>query len=140
MDRTNFIIMQDGQVIGNTAIKEEAVSTAQIRAAESGKPVSVVIRRADKRDREAIFNPDGSSAKIWNIDDGRPFEPVIGKVYTNSGGGQYRCLDRLFDDTDGFFQNIKSGWAFIARGLRQYIDGTIEWDYSVSGRFMDIEG
>ena len=33
------------------------------------------------------------------------------------------------------FRNVKSGWTFIAKGIIQYVDGTIEWDHSTDGHF-----
>lgn len=60
-------------------------------------------------------------------------QPEIGKTYDNHGGGQYRCL--WSSESGATFINTKSGWRFQARGIRQYKDGTIEWDYSTGGVF-----
>lgn len=148
---TNLTIVQSGKTLGNVAFKEQAVHAAKTRAVETGKPVSVIAHLDDGRDREIIFNPDGTNEKIWDIDKGQGLAPVVGQVYTNRGGGEYRCLVRSTSsgmvyfnqiggssDTEGVFQNIKSGWTFTAKGIIQYIDGTIEWDHSVDGRFEQI--
>lgn len=152
MNITHLTIMQDGQVITATKSKEAAVSTAQARAKMTGSPVSVVAHLDDGRDREVIFNPDGTNKKIWDIDKGQRMEPVVGQVYTNRGGGCFRCIAQAaagpmfynaaggFSNASGVFQNIKSGWTFTAKGIIQYIDGTIEWDRSINGRFESKEG
>lgn len=148
---TLFTITQDGQYIGKTSIMEQAVNAARTRAVETSKPVSVVAHLDDGRDREVIFNPDGTNERIWAIDRGQPLEPVVGQIYTNRGGGKYRCLARNVDgrnhywnaggvssDAAGVFQDIESGWTFTAKGIIQYIDGTIEWDHSVDGTFKEL--
>ena len=43
-------------------------------------------------------------------------------------------------DTIAHFRNIRSGWTFTAKGIIQYIDGTIEWNHSSAGYFNDKEG
>ena len=150
MNITHLTIVQDGQVVTATKSKEAAVSTAQARAKMTSSPVSVVAHLDDGRDREVIFNPDGTNEKIWFIDMGRRMEPVVGQVYINRGGGRFRCIAPSdagptfynaagdFSNASGVFQNIKSGWTFTAKGIIQYIDGTIEWDHSVDGRFEEV--
>lgn len=64
-----------------------------------------------------------------------PFVPKHGEVYKNHGGGTFRCLDLEPTCETSWFQNIYSGWTFMAHGLRKYPDGTIEWDYSTGGFF-----
>lgn len=143
-------IMQDGKVIGNVAVREQAVNAAKTRAEVTGKPVSVVAHLDDGRDREVIFHPDGTNEQIWVIDKGQRMEPVIGQVYTNRGGGHFRCIAPAatgpmfynagggFSNASGVFQNVENGWTFTARGIIQFIDGTIEWDHSVDGRFEEV--
>ena len=150
MTRINFTISQDGHHIGSTPIMEQAVGAAKARAAETGKDVSVIAHYKDAADREVIFHPDGTSLRIWNIDRGQRIQPVVGQVYINRSGGEFRCIAPSedgplfynaaggFSNAAGVFQNIKSGWTFIAKGILQYIDGTIEWDHSIDGRFEEV--
>ena len=78
--------------------------------------------------------------------------PAIGEVYTNRGGGRFECLSVLepvsykyysagdaASSSVAVFRNVVSGWTFTAKGIFQYIDGTIEWNCSVDGRFEEIE-
>ena len=62
--------------------------------------------------------------------------PLEGHVYHNAGGGDYRVLSL----TAGCYkvQNIRSGWTCWAHGCTQYSDGSIEWDYSTGGVFVDL--
>ena len=147
-----FALTQDGHDIGDFTVMELAVGTAAHRAADTGNPVTVTVH-TDGGSKEAIFNPDGTNDKIWNIDKGRPLVPALGQVYLNRGGGEYRCLSRApmtgttyyngagsSSDTMALFQNVKSGWTFFAKGIIQYIDGTIEWDHSSDGHFEEVRG
>lgn len=146
----HFTIVQDGQVFRSIPDAVRAVSAAQAFAKSTGKPVSVVAHLEDGLEREVIFNPDGTNEKIWDIDKGQRLEPVVGQVYTNRGGGKYRCIAPAaagpmfynasggFSNASGVFQNIESGWTFTAKGVIQYIDGTIEWDHSVGGTFKEL--
>ncbi len=150
MTRTHFTITQDGEQIFSTPIIEQAVSGAKARAAETGKNVSVVAHYADAEDREVIFHPDGTNEKIWALDKGQRMEPVVGEIYTNRGGGRFRCVRPSsagpmfynaaggFSNASAWMQNIKSGWTFLAKGILQYIDGTIEWDHSTDGSFEEV--
>lgn len=70
--------------------------------------------------------------------DRRPFNPCRGSIYAAHGGGTFFCLSRGRRENSGFcatMQNIKSGWTFEAKGIHVYTDGTIDWDYSINGRF-----
>ena len=55
-----------------------------------------------------------------------------GALYFNSLGGSSSVVAN--------FRNIKTGWTLTANGVIQYVDGTIEWEHSTSGRFEDEEG
>lgn len=62
------------------------------------------------------------------------FTPTTDKVYTNNGGGVFRCLNVLANGI-AVMRNINSGWTFTAKGCGIYEDGTIDWDYSTGGYF-----
>lgn len=145
---THFTITQDGRFVGSSAVMEQAVNEAARRAADTGKPVSVIAHIEGGGTREAVFHPNGTNEKIWLIDKGKPLVPTVGQVYANRGGGEFLCLGRMTDmgivyynpyggssRTAGVFRNVKSGWTFTAKGIIQYADGTIEWDHSTDGRF-----
>ena len=146
-----FTIKQADQVIGNTPIREQAVGAAKTRAQQMGSPVSVIAHLDTGKDREVIFHPDGTNERIWAIDKGHRIQPVVGEVYTNRGGGRFRCIAPAdngpmfwngaggFSNASGVFQNVESGWTFTAKGIIQYIDGSIEWDHSVDGRFEEVK-
>lgn len=84
------------------------------------------------------------------LDKGESIQPVVGEVYTNRGGGRFKCVGNVEPDaglyylgggcsnTSAVFQDIKSGWTFTAKGIIRYADGTIEWDHSVGGRFEKV--
>lgn len=76
---------------------------------------------------------------------GKRFEPVYGQLYTNKGGGTFRCQGGIHktpytveEAYSAIMVNTKTGWTFTANGLIQYEDGTIEWDYSTGGRFEEV--
>ena len=54
-------------------------------------------------------------------------------------GIQYFNAAGCSSSTTALFQNVKSGWTFTAKGVIQYVDGTIEWDHSRDGCFKEVE-
>ncbi|MBQ1576682.1 MAG: hypothetical protein IIZ83_06955 [Oscillospiraceae bacterium] len=65
-----------------------------------------------------------------------PFSPEPGKIYENEGGGVFRCESLSGGNMfDAWMVNVRSGWYFLARGVRLYPDGRIDWNYSTGGRF-----
>ena len=68
------------------------------------------------------------------------FTPEVGKVYHNHGGGDFKCTHVFAYRRAAEMQNIRSGWTLVAHGIRQYTDGSIEWDYSTDGTFKTVDG
>lgn len=68
---------------------------------------------------------------------GKRITPAQGNVYRNKGGGEFLCIRGY--DGNAVMQNIASQWTFEANGVIQYEDGTIEWDYSTGGHFVEKE-
>ena len=75
--------------------------------------------------------------------------PIIGQIYRNRNGGEYRCTGNSFymNDTQkqralslgehiAYMERVKDGWSLSAHGVIQYEDGTVEWNYSTGGRFL----
>lgn len=74
--------------------------------------------------------------------------PVVGQIYHNRGGGEYRCTgNRLYmsdeqqrralslGDHVAYMERVKDGWSLSAHGVIQYGDGSIEWNYSTGEHF-----
>ncbi len=83
-----------------------------------------------------IQREDGD-AEEYKEEPERPvlIHPEIGKTYKHRRGGMFRCLYSM--GNGGTFINTKSGWKFQAIGVRQYKDGTIEWEYN-HGDFTEV--
>lgn len=64
------------------------------------------------------------------------FTPEVNKIYTNAGGGEYKCL-RIISEGKAVMQNTKSRWTLNANGCGIYSDGKIDWDYSTNGYFAE---
>ena len=64
----------------------------------------------------------------------RLIAPVEGVVYHNRNGSDYRC-ERRMGGVNARMVRIPDGWRCMAHGVRQYEDGTIEWDYSTDGHW-----
>ena len=111
------------------------------------------IEKLEKRCQEMNTTLEGLRTVVANVqkyDFLTRIEPIVGQVYTNRGGGRYRCIapsdaGRMFYNAAGGFsnssavmQNVKSGWTFTAKGILQYIDETIEWDHSIGGHFEEV--
>ena len=58
--------------------------------------------------------------------------PQILEIYTNRNGDKYVCQDNR---SVAVMRRVKDGWTLKAHGVRQYPDGTIEWDYSTDGHW-----
>lgn len=147
----NFTVKQADKIVGEVAIREQAVNAAKARAERTGRPVSVIAHMDNGKDREVIFNPDGTNENIWIIDKGEAFRPQFGQTYLNRAGGKYLCIRNMDDterpeywnagggcsETSAILINVESRWAFEAKGIIRYMDGTIEWGHSVGGHFME---
>lgn len=150
MFNPTYDITTEGNIISTQDDAQEAIKAAVTLAKITGKDVTIVAHLDAVTDRDVIFHPNGTNEKIWIIDKGQQMQPVVGQVYTNRGGGTFRCIAQAEDGpryynaasgnstASGVFQNIKSGWTFTAKGIIQYTDGTIEWDHSVDGRFEEV--
>lgn len=62
----------------------------------------------------------------------------VGKVYKLASGRPYKVLS-VSDDNSAVVVNTRSGWCCCAHNICLYDDGTIEWDYSTNGYFLDEE-
>lgn len=60
------------------------------------------------------------------------FIPIVGQVYRNCNGCDYECT-AVYPGGWAAMKRVKDGWTLVAVGVRQYGDGTIEWDYSLAG-------
>lgn len=61
--------------------------------------------------------------------------PVEGETYHNRNGAAYLCLSSGLVEGTATMRHTVSGWTLTAHGVRQYEDGTIEWDYSTDGHW-----
>lgn len=66
-----FTVKQDAQIIGSVAAREQAVNAAKTRAAGTGRPVSVIAHLDDGREREVVYNPDGTVDRIWKKEESK---------------------------------------------------------------------
>lgn len=131
----HFALTQDGQQIGKAAVMQQAIDAAKGYAVKNGLPVSVTGLRDDGKEKTVIYHPDGRIEKIWELAQSSPFCPKAGETYRNAGGGVFFC--RWANGTTAGMENVKSGWSFCAHGCRSYFDGSIEWDYSTDGFFIN---
>lgn len=151
MFNPTYDITNQGKVL--STIQDDApraIRAAAALAKSIGEDVTIVAHLDAVTDRDVVFHPDGTNENIWIIDMGQHMQPVVGRVYTNRGGGTFRCIaqaengPRYYNAAGGnstacgVFQNIKSGWTFTAKGIIQFIDGTIEWSHSVDGHFEEV--
>ena len=44
----------------------------------------------------------------------RSFQPEVGEIYENEGGGRFECM-RSYSDHSARMRNVASDWAFLAR-------------------------
>jgi hypothetical protein len=76
--------------------------------------------------------------------------PVVGQIYKNQNGREYYCLSNAgyssqsdmrvavgLGEHQASMVRISDGWSFVAQGLQQYEDGTVEWNFSTGGAFRE---
>lgn len=76
--------------------------------------------------------------------------PVVGQIYKNRNGREYCCLSNVGYSSQGNMRaavslgehqasmvRMSDGWSFVAHGLQQYEDGTVEWNFSTDGAFRE---
>lgn len=68
----------------------------------------------------------------------RRFQPEIGEIYENEGGGRFECI-AIGPDT-ATMRNEDSDWTCVAHGVGIYPDGRIDWDYSTGGYYASWGG
>ena len=61
-------------------------------------------------------------------------DPAAGRSYLNRNGRTYRCVRRIDSETAVMVREL-DGWTLVAHRVRQYTDGTIEWDQSTDGHW-----
>ena len=59
---------------------------------------------------------------------------VVGNTYTNRNGSTY-YLEKIFENGDMRFRRTGDRWTLRAHGVKMYLDGLIEWDYSTGGHW-----
>ena len=68
------------------------------------------------------------------------FTPTPGEVYRLQNSSEYiseyKCLCVAADmPHQAILQSTTIRWTFLAKGIGRYENGTIDWDYSIGGRF-----
>lgn len=58
--------------------------------------------------------------------------PIVGQTYRNRNGRDYLCT-AVYSGGRAAMKRTTDGWTLVAIGIRQYRDGSIEWDYSIGG-------
>ena len=130
----HFELISNGEHIGSTPIREQAVAAAKAHANRNGVDVDVIATLEDGNTRKIIVKPDGSVDKVWQ----RSYiEPVPGVIYHNRNGVDYKCIEALSDHS-AIMERVTDKWTFTAHGVQRYHDGTIEWNYSTGGRWPNI--
>ena len=116
-----------------------------VRPPQRGQGASYLLRRSVRRcQRPAPVDvdlPDGGREGLALVE--IP-DFVVGAVRVEYGLPGPSAPDNFnaagcSSSTTALFQNVKSGWTFTAKGVIQYVDGTIEWDHSSDGCFKEVE-
>lgn len=63
------------------------------------------------------------------------FFPTIGQVYLNTNGTYYKCIGYDEEGRAVMQSQNRWKWTFSAVGCRKYTDGTIDWAFSLNGRY-----
>lgn len=91
---THLELVSNGEHIGSTPIREQAVNAAKAHANRHGVEVDVIATMEDGSTRKIIVKPDGSIDKVWQRE---YIDPIPGVVYHNRNGGDYKCISSMSD-------------------------------------------
>lgn len=130
---TGFEVTAGGKHIGSSPIRQQAVDAAKAYAFENRIVVSVIATIDDGGTRKINVNPDGSIDRLWVKSSAAIFP---GCSYTNHNGSDYLCIS-IPDENSAVMQRAKDRWTLVAHGIKMYGDGTIEWDYSTGGHWIN---
>lgn len=126
-----FELISNGEHIGSTPIREQAVNAAMAHANRTGKDVDVIATLENGKIRKITVKPNGAVDRVWQR---QYIDPEPGTVYPNRNGVRYRCTAAL-SEHGGIMERVTDQWTLEAHGVQQYLDGTIEWDYSTGGHW-----
>jgi len=83
----NLELVSNGERIGSTPIREQAVNAAKAHANRNSVDVDVIAIMEDGSTRKITVKPDGSVDKVWQRE---YIDPVPGEIYHNRNGVDYR--------------------------------------------------
>lgn len=69
-------------------------------------------------------------------DVGVRFSPVLADIYNRRGGGKYRSLGKYLGED--VLVDIETGWAFYAKDVVRYADGSIDWSAEYGGHYLSV--
>lgn len=58
----------------------------------------------------------------------------VGKTYKNKNGITYTCTGKA---DEGYWMLSEGGYSLCAHNITLYDNGSIEWDYSTNGKFVE---
>lgn len=128
---THLELVSNGEHIGSTPIREQAVNAAKAHANRHGVEVDVIATMEDGSTRKITVKPGGSVDRVWQRE---YIDPIPGVIYHNRNGVDYKCISSMSDHS-AIMERVKDKWTFVAHGVQQYTDESIEWNYSTGGHW-----
>lgn len=91
---TNLELVSNGEHIGSTPIREQAVNAAKAHATRHGVEVAVIATVEDGGTRKIAVKPDGSADRVWQRE---YIDPIPGVIYHNRNGDFIGVLTPLLE-------------------------------------------
>lgn len=111
---THLELVSNGEHIGSTPIREQAVNAAKAHANRHGVEVDVIATMEDGSTRKITVKPDGSVDRVWQRE---YIDPIPGVIYHNRNGVDYKCISSMSDHS-AIMERVKDKWTFVAHGVQ----------------------
>ena len=128
---------KDHNLLGSCADREQAINAALGYAKTRNEMVYAVAITDTGSKRRVECYPDGHKIRLWMR---KKFNPIVFETYRLHGdtaGGEYICTSSGYVDGNAIFRRKSDGWTIYAHGVGCYEDGTIDWNYSTGGCFVE---
>lgn len=127
---------KDHNLLGSCTDKEQAISAALGYAKSRNEMVYAVAITDSGSKRRVECYPDGRKVRLWlrekiTLTHGKAY-----RLHGDTAGGEYICTSCGYAGENAVLTRKSDGWTFVAHGVGQYEDGSVDWDYSTGGQFL----
>lgn len=128
---THLELVSNGEHIGSTPIREQAVNAAKAHANRHGVEVDVIATMEDGSTRKITVKPDGSVDRVWQRE---YIDPIPGVIYHNRNGADYKCISSMSDHS-AIMERVKD---MLTNGTHQLRVEAVDGNFATSIRVWNF--